>query len=127
MSLLNLNDRVIGAAIEVHKALGPGFLESIYESALCLELERRDIVHERQKRIPVLYQNIPVGEHRLDLLIEGKLVVELKAISAIEPIHFATVRSYLKAMQLQTGLILNFAQTTLEIKRVGREFTQREG
>ncbi len=117
-----LSGRVIEAAIEVHKALGPGFIESVYESALCLELTRRGITFERQKTVPILYRGEPVGEHRLDLLVERALVVELKAVAALDDIFFAIGRSYMKAVGAEDGLLLNFATMPLTIRRIGREW-----
>jgi GxxExxY protein len=114
----DLTSRIIACAIEVHKSLGPGFLESIYEAALVIELERAGLRVERQKTLPLSYRGISIGEHRLDLLVENKFIVELKAISALEDIHFAIVRSYLKAANLEHGLLLNFATMPLTIKRV---------
>jgi GxxExxY protein len=121
----DLTDRIIAAAIRVHKQLGPGFLEILYEEALAIELASSDIHFERQKAIPILYRGRVIGEHRLDLLVAGKAVVELKAISALEDIHFAIVRSYLKATGVDDGLLLNFASTKLTVKRVGREYRPR--
>jgi GxxExxY protein len=121
-----LTGRIIGAAIEVHRALGPGFLESIYEAALCVEMEEAGLRVERQKALPVFYRNRVVGEHRLDLLVEDSVVVELKAVRAIEPIHYAVVRSYLKALDLQDALILNFATNPLTVRRAGRELPVKE-
>ena len=115
-----ITDRIIGAAIEVHRALGPGFLESVYEEALAVELEAQSIPFERQKSIRIMYKSKPVGEHRLDFYIEG-VVVELKAVKELDSIFFATVRSYMKALNTSTGLILNFATMPLTIKRVSRE------
>jgi len=86
----------IGAAIEVHRALGPGFLESIYEEALCLELTHRKISFGRQVPIPICYRSRPVGTSQLDLLVAGQLVVELKAVPQLLPIHVAQVIFYLK-------------------------------
>ena len=117
----DISGRVIEAAITVHKALGPGFLESVYENALCLELDRRGIKYERQKVIRILYLGQVVGEHRLDLLVEAKLMVELKAVSVLEDIFFAIGRSYMKAAVVDDGLLLNFAAMPLTIKRIGRE------
>jgi len=117
-----LSERVIGAAIEVHKALGPGFLESFYEEALCLELANLQIPFDRQKAIEVTYKSQKIGEHRLDLLVDGRLVLELKAIQSIEPIHFSTVRSYMKALGIESGIIINFSTMPITVKRVGREF-----
>ena len=116
-----LSGRVIGAAIQVHQTLGPGFLESVYEAALCIELDLLGISYERQKRVPLIYRGRPVGEHRLDLLVERMLVVELKAVKALEDIFFATIRSYMKAVAVEDGLLLNFATMPLTVKRVGRE------
>ena len=116
-----LTDRIIGAAIRVHRELGPGFLEAIYEEALAVEFAVSGIQFERQKPVGLFYREQHVGEHRLDFLVEQTVVLELKAISALEDIHFATVRSYLKACKLETGLLLNFAAATLTVKRVGRE------
>ncbi len=118
-----LTETIIGAAVRVHTALGPGFLESIYEQAMAVELRLLGIHFESQKPVPIFYRGHAVGEHRLDLLIANGIVVELKAIAALENVHFATVRSYLKALGLQDGLLLNFAATRLTIKRVGREYT----
>ena len=117
-----LSERVIAAAIRVHRELGPGFLESVYEEALAIELTHAGISFERQKLLPIFYREHVIGEHRLDLLVEGKLILELKAISALEKIHFAIVRSYLKASSLDDALLLNFASTRLVVKRVGREY-----
>ncbi len=119
----DLTDKIIRAAIEVHKALGPGFVEAFYEEALCIELARQNIPFERQKGIEVLYRNKPIGEHRLDVLVADRVVVELKAIKALEPVHFSIVRSYMKAANVYSGLLLNFATMPLTVKRVGRERT----
>ena len=116
-----LSDRVIAAAIRVHKELGPGFLEIMDEEALAIELAAADIAFERQKLLPVFYREHWIGEHRLDRVVEGKLILELKAISQLEKIHFAIVRSYLKASGLDDALLLNFASTKLAVRRVGRE------
>jgi GxxExxY protein len=120
-----ITDRVIGAAIQVHKTLGPGFLEAIYEEALATELDYLGIASERQKTIRIEYRNKPIGEHRLDFLVEGKVIAELKAMQGLEDIHFAIVRSYLKAVNLQSALLLNFGAMPLTIKRVGREESDR--
>jgi GxxExxY protein len=113
-----LTGRIIACAITVHKALGPGFLESIYETSLVVELKHAGLKVEQQKILPVYYREVPVGEHRLDLLVEDKIVVELKAISELDNIHFAIVRSYLKASGLEHGMLLNFATMPLTVKRV---------
>ena len=118
----NLTERIISAAIRVHKELGPGFLEAMYEEALAIELTAAGLAFERQKLLPVFYREHLIGEHRLDFLVEQKGILELKAISALEDIYFAIVRSYLKAANLDDALLLNFASTRLTVKRVGREY-----
>ena len=117
-----LTERIIAAAIRVHKELGPGFLESMYEEALAIEFAEANISFERQKLLPVFYREHLIGEHRLDFLVEQKVILELKAISALEDIHFAIVRSYLKGADLSDALLLNFATSRLTVKRVGREY-----
>lgn len=99
---------VIGAAIEVHKELGPGFLESIYESALCHELELRGIPFVRQAAIQVSYKGIDLGENRIDIMVDNRLIVELKAVDELNDIHFAQVKSYLKVTNRLLGLLINF-------------------
>src|SRR5213080_3458709 len=116
-----LTEQIIAAAIRVHRALGPGFLESVYEEALAVEFALSGIQFIRQYPVPLFYRDHQIGEHRLDFLVEGKIVVELKAISQLEDIHFAIGRSYLKATNLEDGLLLNFATTPLTIKRFCRE------
>ncbi|MDF9828157.1 GxxExxY protein [Ereboglobus sp. PH5-10] len=114
----DLSDRVLNAAIEVHRALGPGFLEKIYETALTHELTKRGHKVERQKTVTIVYDGQILGEHRLDLIIDGRIILELKACKAIEDIHLATARSYLKATGCKLALVLNFAEARLAIKRV---------
>jgi len=121
----DLSGRVIDAAIRVHKALGPGFIESVYESALCVELRAQGLAFERQKAIKLFYRDTEVGEHRLDILVEGKLLVELKAVKAIEDIFFVIGRSQMKAAGIADGLILNFHTMPLTIRRIAPE--QSEG
>jgi GxxExxY protein len=109
---------VIEAAIEVHKCLGPGFLEAIYERALRIALQSRDVPCETQKEVTIQFRDQLVGLHRLDLIANSEIVVEIKAVKAFEDIHFAQLRSYLKATKLEVGLLLNFNSLTLAIKRV---------
>lgn len=113
-----LTGKIINAAIQVHKELGPGFIESIDENALVMELNKRGIKVEQQIEVPVYYDGVEVGKHRLDLLVEKTIVVELKVVKFLDDIHFVIVRSYLKATGLKHGLLLNFAKKTLEVKRV---------
>ena len=113
-----LSGRVTDAAISVHRELGSGFLESIYENALKVALRHRGIVYQAQKEVIIIFEAEEVGVHRLDLLVENQVVVELKAVKALEDIHFAQLRSYLKATDMHVGLLLNFNSPKLVIKRV---------
>ena len=111
---------VIGAAIEVHRALGPGYTENVYEEALCIEMAQKNIPFERQVKIAVDYKGQKVGEGRLDLLVAKVLLVELKAVEMLAPIHQAQLLSYLKMTHLKLGLLINFNVPILKqgIKRV---------
>ena len=113
---------VIGAALEVHRTLGPGFLERVYEHALCVELRLRGIPFERQFPTKIQYKGEHVGEGRLDLLIDDCLIVELKAVSQVAPIHNAIVLSYLKATNKRLALLINFQVPRLRdgIQRIVR-------
>ena len=113
-----LTERTIKCAIEVHKRLGPGFLESIYENAFMIELQKENLQVERQREVTVKYDGVEVGKHRLDLIVDDTIVVELKAARSIEDIHFAIVKSYLKALGKEHGLIINFSQKVVQVKRV---------
>ncbi len=113
-----LSGRILEAAVEVHRALGPGFLESVYENALMVAFNHRGIRFDQQHEVRVSFEGQDVGVHRLDLLVEGQIVVEIKAVKALEDIHFAQLKSYLKATHLRIGLLLNFNAPTLVVKRV---------
>ncbi len=113
-----LSERIIGAAIQVHRELGPGFLESIYEEALKVELSKSQIKYETQKEIKIRYRDVDAGSHRLDMIVENQIIVELKATKDLVDVHYAQLRSYLKATGLKVGLLLNFAKPTVEIKRI---------
>lgn len=104
-----LTESIIGAAIEVHKHLGPGLLESAYEAALAIELQNHSLSFERQKNIPVLYKNTPLNlDYRLDFLIENKVILELKSVESFLPVHQAQLLSYMKLTGISTGLLINF-------------------
>lgn len=115
-----LASEVIAAAIEVHRTLGPGYLESIYERALSIELSLRKVDHACQHPIRVMYKGHDVGEGRVDIILPHHLVIELKAVDELHPIHQAQVISYLKATQLQLALLINFNAPRLKdgLKRV---------
>ena len=99
---------VVDAAVEVHRVLGPGLLESVYEQALSVELGLRGVRFTRQVPVAVIYKNVALGEARLDFVVAERLVVELKACQGLLPIHFAQVLSYLKASDRPLGLLINF-------------------
>ena len=109
----DITGKIIGAAIEVHQILGPGLLESIYEEALCHEFRLRGISFERQMEIDVRYKGIAIKGQRLDLLIEGLVVVELKAVSRLPEVAKAQALSYLKATGLKRALLINFGEKRL--------------
>jgi GxxExxY protein len=113
-----LSGQILEAAVAVHKALGPGFLEGIYQRAMEVALRHRGIAFHEQKEIRIVFEEEEVGLHRLDLVVGQEIIVELKAVKALEDIHFAQVKSYLKATGLHVGLLLNFNATTLVAKRV---------
>ena len=117
---LEVTDAIIGAAIEVHRTLSAGFVEAVYERALCHELAKRGLHVERQKVVKVFYDGVLVGEHRIDLLVEDTVVVELKTVERILDVHTAQIMSTMKAAQRDVGLLLNFKQARLidGVKRV---------
>jgi len=107
--LNRLTGEVIGAAIEVHKVLGPGLLENVYEKCLCRELELRGVSHESQKDLPVKYKGVELDcGYRMDVVVSNELVVELKACDSLLPIHEAQLLTYLKLTKTKLGLLINF-------------------
>ena len=115
-----LASEVIGAAIEVHRKVGPGFLEAVYLEALGIELELREIPFEREVTTTLTYKGRTIGKGRIDILVDKRLVVELKAIKDLKPLHKAQLLSYLKAMDLRLGLLMNFNNRLLKngVRRV---------
>ena len=113
-------EKIISAAIEVHRELGPGLLESIYEEALCHELSLRNIPYERQKEVDVIYKNKVIKGQRLDLIVYGEVVVELKSVRRLEDVFIAQVLSYLKSTGLNRALLINFGENRLidGVKRI---------
>jgi GxxExxY protein len=118
---VELTDKIINACINVHKELGPGFLENIYHNALLVELKKINLTIESQKEVRVIYCGNDVGTHKLDLLVEGEIVVELKAVEEINKKYYAQVRSYLKALKKRVGLLVNFSGYKLDVRRVELE------
>ncbi len=109
---------IMEAVFEVHNELGPGYSEGIYESALAKEFKDRSIKYERQKIIEIYYKGEKIGEYRLDMVVENKVILELKAVSALNEVFGAQVLSYLKATGLRLGILINFGGKKIEYKRI---------
>lgn len=109
-----LTKRIIGCAIEVHRCLGPGLLESTYETAMCVEMDLAGIAYERQLSVPVIYKGKTIGEYRLDLLVEDAVVVEIKSVERFDPIFEAQVLTYLRVTGKKVGLLFNFNSQLLK-------------
>lgn len=116
----DLSFAIIGAAIEVHKQLGPGFLETIYHKALAYELALHNIPFEQEKALPVYYKGQLFGEYKADFVVDGKIILEIKAVSAINHAHEAQALHYLTATGLQLAIIVNFGAPSLQQKRIAR-------
>ena len=117
----SLTDQVLGLAIEVHKTLGPGLLESAYEECLCYELGQAGLNHNRQVHLPVVYKGIKLEcGYRVDIVVEDSLIIEVKAVNAMQPIYEAQILTYLKLTGIKTGLLINFNVPLLKdgIKRI---------
>jgi GxxExxY protein len=119
MELNKITEKIIGCAIEVHNQLGPGLLESIYESALCIELDSISLKYIRQKALPVIYKDFNIGDFRIDLLVENSVVVELKSVERHDPLFEAQILSYMKLGGHKIVLLINFNTKLLKqgIKR----------
>jgi len=117
----DLTREIIGAAMEVHSTLGPGFLENVYEEALAVEFELRNIRFERQKNVDVFYKNVKIKNYVCDVMVENKVLIELKALNELTTNEHAQTLNYLKATGLKVGLLFNFGQKSLEYKRFIKE------
>ena len=113
-----LTQRVIGAAFEVHRELGPGFLEKVYETALVRELGQQGIQAEPQAIVPVYYKGSLVGSYYADILVGGSVICEIKAVKSLDGAHEAQLLHYLKATDLTVGLLLNFGRPSVQVKRL---------
>lgn len=113
-----LSYQIIGAAMEAHRCLGPGFLESVYQSALAYELTARNIPFEQFKSLPVRYKDIIAGQFEADFVVAGNIILELKAVSSLHPQHEAQAVNYLAATGLKLAILLNFGASSLEHKRL---------
>ena len=114
---VELTYQIIGAAMEVHKTLGPGFLEAVYEAALAFELQRLGLSFERQKVLPVYYKGMVIGEYRADFVIENSVIIELKSQKALTAVDEAQLINYLKATGIRVGLLFNFGAKSLQHER----------
>ena len=112
-----LTARIIKSAMTVHSTLGNGFQEVIYQRALAIEMMEDALTYERKCEIAIFYKEKEIGSRRVDFLVEGKVSVELKALTKLEPVHYAQAINYLEAFKLEVGLLLNFGATSLEFKR----------
>ncbi|MDE2776252.1 MAG: GxxExxY protein [Chloroflexota bacterium] len=117
----DLTHEIIGAAMEVHSAMGAGLIEQIYENALCVELTKRGIGHQKQVRVPVQYKGVAVGDLYADLVVKGRVIVELKSVRELAPIHEAQLITYLKLSKIKTGLLINF--NVVSLKKGVRRFS----
>ncbi len=109
MDTLNkITEAIIGSAIEVHRQIGPGLLESVYESALCLEFDAAGLRYARQVRLPVIYRGVWIGTHRIDLTVEDRVVVEIKSVERFMPVFDAQLLTYLRLTKMKVGLLINF-------------------
>ena len=113
-----LTYQIIGCAMKVHNILGCGFQEVIYQRALALEFDRAGIIFGREVEHPILYQGDEIGSRRADFIVESRVVVELKALTALESVHIAQARNYLEAYDYEIGLLINFGAESLEHKRL---------
>jgi len=113
-----LTEKILGAAFKVQNTLGAGFLEKVYENALSLELRKSGLIVESQKAFPVRYGGTVVGDYLADLVVSGKVVVECKAVTNLDPVHDAQLMNYLKASGLRVGLLINFARSKLQYRRL---------
>ena len=116
-----LTRSIIGCAMKVHSTLGNGFQGVVYQRALELELHAQNILHKREFEMPIYYRNVLIGTPRVDFLVNEIVVVELKALTALEPVHLAQAKNYLEAYNLQTGLLINFGAKSLEFKRLSND------
>ena len=116
-----LTYKIIGCAIKVHNTLGNGFQEVIYQRCLAIELHKAKVQFIREQDIPIFYEQIKVGTRRADFIVEGKVLVEFKALIKLEDVHLAQALNYLTAYQIEKGLLINFGSTSLEVKRLFRK------
>jgi GxxExxY protein len=118
--LSELTGKIIGCAMEVHRIMGNGFQEVVYQRCLAIEMSQQGISYSREHEMELLYKGISVGSRRVDFFVEGEIMVELKAVSNLENVHLAQAINYLEAYGLNVGLLINFGSTSLQYKRVSK-------
>ena len=116
-----LSEKIINACINVHRELGTGFLENIYHNALKIELDKQNLSYESEKEVIIKYHGTEIGIHRIDLLVENEIIVELKTVEDLSIKYYAQVRSYLKAINKEVGLLVNFTGFCIDVRRVELE------
>ena len=114
----DITEKIIGAAMKVHAALGNGFQEVIYQRALAIEMRYSGLVFETEHNMKIYYHGEEIGERRVDFFVEGKIMVELKAIVQLEDVHLAQAKNYLETYNMEIGLLINFGSTSLQFKRL---------
>lgn len=121
-----ITEKIIGCAFRVHSELGSGFQELIYQRALALEMAALGLIFVREKEIPIYYQDTQVGTRRVDFFVENIIMLEIKALSVLEPVHLAQAKNYLEAYGMETGLLINFGAQRVEVKRLFGAVRQSE-
>lgn len=114
----DITEKIIAASLQVHKSLGSGFLEVIYQRALEIEMPLHGLIFERELELPVFYRKVQIGTRRVDFYVENKIMVELKAVAELTDTHLAQAINYLEAYDMEIGLLINFGARTLQFKRV---------
>ena len=114
----DLTEKIIGCSMQVHRTMGNGFQEVIYQRALALEMTHQGLAFEREKEMSIFYRNEEIGTRRVDFFVEGSIMVELKALTQLEDVHMAQAMNYLEAYKMEIGLLINFGAKSLEFKRV---------
>src|SRR6478735_2188761 len=117
----DITEKIIGAAMKVHATLGNGFQEVIYQRALAIEMWHSGVLFEREYSMKIYYRGEEIGERRVDFFVEGKIMVELKAIIQLEDVHLAQAKNYLEAYNMEVGLLINFGNISLQFKRLGNQ------
>jgi len=115
-----LTGKIIGCAMEVHRHLGNGFQEVVYQRALSIELDLQGLSHEKEKELPLTYKGRDIGTRRVDFFVAGKIMLEIKAVIQLEDVHLAQAINYLEAYKMEIGLLVTFGNTSLQFKRVAK-------